>query len=253
MAFLAVAAICACSALESQAQPAPPNDNLTNAQVIIGVSGSEQGTNLNATVETGEIFPIVTPAGPVIPQSTIWYAWTAPITTEIDFNTRNSTDANGQPLDTTLGVYVAKNNVLSYANLVQVAGNVDDPSGGVTSRVDFQANLGTTYYIQVGSMLDTNDNLGQGFPDLNWAPSLVAGGFGFSTPVFLMSSMENFIPDDSSNSIAPSLFGKAGGTANARITVSRTGGNVGRCEVTLNVTPGSYTNFYFTNYVITNI
>jgi len=41
MAFLAVAAICACSALESQAQPAPPNDNLTNAQVIIGVSGSE--------------------------------------------------------------------------------------------------------------------------------------------------------------------------------------------------------------------
>jgi uncharacterized delta-60 repeat protein len=82
---------------------------------------------------------------------------------------------------------------------------------------------------------------------------LVAGGFGFSTPVFQMSSMENYVADDSSNSVAPSLYGLPGGSANARITVSRTGGNVGRCEVTLNVAPGNYTNFYATNYLITNI
>jgi uncharacterized delta-60 repeat protein/uncharacterized repeat protein (TIGR01451 family) len=244
-----VAAVCAGSALESMAQPAPPNDNLTNAQVILGVSGTVQGTNISATVEPGEPAPV-----PGIPaQSTIWYVWTAPISAEIDFNTRGSTDPDGLPLDTTLGVYVLAGKTLNDASLVQVAGNVEDPSGGVTSRVDFNATLGTTYFIQVGSIFDTNNGFSQGYPDLNWAPSIVAGGFGFSAPVFQMSSMENYIPDDSSNSIAPSLFGLPAGSANARITVSRTGGNVGRCEVTLNVLPGTYTNYYFTNYVITNL
>jgi hypothetical protein len=101
MALWAVAVICVGSALETKAQPAPPNDYLTNAQVILGVSGSVQGTNINATVETGE--PAPTTNGPA--QSTIWYVWTAPISTAIDFNTRNSTDPDGLPLDTTLGVY----------------------------------------------------------------------------------------------------------------------------------------------------
>jgi uncharacterized delta-60 repeat protein/uncharacterized repeat protein (TIGR01451 family) len=248
MALWAVAAICLGSARDGKAQPAPPNDNLTNAQVILGVSGSVQGTNISATVEAGEPAPVTgVPA-----QSTIWYVWTAPITTEIDFNTRNSTDSpEGQPLNTTLAVYVVKGNRLSDANLLQVVGNEDDPSGGVTSRVDFQAVLGTTYYIQVGSTIGP-DGSGQGFPNLNWAPSLVGGGFGFSTSTFFMSSMENWVVDDISNSVAPSLYGLPAGSANARITVSRTGGNVGRCEVTLNVEPLLYTNIYTTNYYITN-
>jgi uncharacterized delta-60 repeat protein/uncharacterized repeat protein (TIGR01451 family) len=248
VALWAAAAVCVGSALESQAQPAPPNDNLTNAQVILGPSGNVQGTNISATAETGEPAPV-----PGVPaQSTIWYVWTAPVTGEIDFNTRNSTDPSGVPLDTTLAVYTLKGTNLTYAAMTQVTGNEDDPSGGVTSRVDFQATRGTAYYIQVGSTTNTGDGYGQGYPYLNWAPSLVAGGFGFSTPIFLMSSMENWLPDNSSNSITPSLYGFPEGTANARITVTRTGGYTGRCEVTLNVGPGTYTNTYVTNYYITN-
>src|SRR5579862_6924150 len=97
----AVAAFCGASALETQAQPAPPNDNLTNSQVILGVTGSLQATNISATVEAGEPAPVKgVPA-----QSTIWYVWTAPTTTTMDFNTRNSTDHDGLPLDTMLGIY----------------------------------------------------------------------------------------------------------------------------------------------------
>ncbi len=246
---LGVAAVlCAGSALVSMAQPAPPNDNLTNAQVILGPNGNVQGTNLSATVAPGEPPPV-----PGVPaQSTIWYVWTAPISATIDFNTRNSTDPDGLPLPTTLAVYQLAFPPLSFANLIQIAGNELDPSGGVTSRVDFQANRGTTYYIQVGSSLDTNDDESQGYPYLNWQPSLVGGNFGFSTPVFFMSSMENFLPDND-GTITPSLYGLPPGSANARITVSRTGGNVGRCEVTLNVSPGIYTNIYETNLYITNV
>ena len=250
-ALWAVMAFCGGGALESQAQIPPPNDNITNAQVILGSSGSAQGTNLNATAQIGEPAVAGVPA-----QSTIWYVWTAPFTTEIDFNTRNSTDPGGLPLSTMLAVYTVKGTNLSISNLTQVAGNQEDPSGGVTSRVDFPVTLGKTYLIQVGSTTNTSDGYGQGYTVLNWGPSLMAGGFGFSTSIFYMSSLENYLPYealDPNLSTVPSLFGFPEGTANARITVSRTGGNVGRCEVTLNVGQSFYTNTYETNYVGTNI
>jgi uncharacterized repeat protein (TIGR01451 family)/uncharacterized delta-60 repeat protein len=249
-AIWAVAAFCGGSALESQAQPAPPNDNLTNAQVIQGISGSLQATNISATVETGEPGP----AG-VTAQSTIWYVWTAPITMNVDFNTRNSTDPAGLPLDTMLGVYTNTiGDPLGVATLGPVAGNVDDPSGGVTSRVDFQAIQGTAYYIQVGSTTNSGDGYGQGRPHLNWGTSLVAGGFGFSTSTFLMSSLENWLIDEEvDGDISPSLYGLGQGTANARITVTRTGGAVGRCQIDVTLSPVYYTNLYETNYLITNI
>ena len=160
-----VTAICVGGALVSMAQPAPPNDNLTNAQVILGPSGTALGTNISATAQRGELPPV-----PGVPaQSTIWYVWTAPTSLAIDFNTRNSTDPSGAPLDTTLAVYALKNpgGPLSFANLGQIVANEDDPSGGVTSRVDFNANQGTTYYIQVGSVVNTNDNESQGYVTLN--------------------------------------------------------------------------------------
>ena len=121
------------SALESRAQIPPPNDNLTNAQGLVGLSGSVQGNNLNATVQTGEPAPVVgVPA-----QSTIWYTWTAPITVVMDFNTRGSTDPDGLPLETTLAVYESFASPPTPARLIKIVGNQDDPSGGVTSRVDF--------------------------------------------------------------------------------------------------------------------
>src|SRR3984957_14531691 len=248
----ALAAICGMTALESQAQPAPPNDNLTNAQVILGTTGSLQATNISATVETGEPAPL-----PGVPaQSTIWYVWTAPITGAFDFNTRNSTTPGGLPLDTMLAVYTnTVGDPLSYATLGEVVGNEADPSGGVTSRVDFEAFQGTAYYIQVGATTnDPSDGYGQGYPHLNWNSSLLAGRFAFSQPTFFMSSFENWLFDDEpDNSIGPSLFGPGEGSPNARIEVRRLGGAVGRSEVDVTLSPVFYTNLYQTNYIITNI
>ncbi len=249
-ALCALVAFCGGSALDSHAQPAPPNDNLVNAQAILGISGSVEVTNTSATVEAGEPPPV-----PGVPaQSTVWFVWTAPISTTIDFNTRNSTDADGFPLETMLGVYTnATGDPLLVTNLGEIAGNEEDPSGGLTSRVDFFAQQGTVYYIQVGSLTNSGDGLKQGFVHLNWGGSLVAGGFGFTTPIFYMSSMENWLPDaDPAVTIGPSLFGLPEGSANARFTVVRSGPSVGRCQVNVTLTPALYTNLYQTNYYITN-
>ena len=52
-ALIAGTVFCAGMALESQGQPAPSNDNLTNCQPLVGISGGVQGTNLYATAEKG--------------------------------------------------------------------------------------------------------------------------------------------------------------------------------------------------------
>src|SRR5208282_5513891 len=64
-------------ALDALAQ-APPNDDLASAQAIDGFSGVVYGDNLNATAQTNEPPPYINPA-----QASIWYLWTAPITTRM--------------------------------------------------------------------------------------------------------------------------------------------------------------------------
>jgi uncharacterized delta-60 repeat protein/uncharacterized repeat protein (TIGR01451 family) len=238
-------------ATDVRAQPAPPNDNLTNAAGINGSTGSIEGTNLYATMETSEPAPYGAGAS-------IWYLWIAPITTTMDFNTRNSTDpSTGEDLNTVLGVYALKSGTnVAYTNLTVLATNEEDPSGGVTSRVDVPVAVGQIYLIQVlGSPNDpTGTNAyAQGKTDLNWSPSLVAGNFGFSTSTYFAGEFDDeIILDYEPNSIDQSLANKEG-TNNIRITVTRQGGSTGKCQVTLTVTNLTYFNEFITNYTITNI
>ena len=48
----------------------PPNDNFADAITLTGVSGTESGHNLGATIEPGEVYGTLA--------SSIWYRWTAP-------------------------------------------------------------------------------------------------------------------------------------------------------------------------------
>ena len=115
------------SAQKASAQIPPPNDNLTNAQPLLGPTGTVIGTNINATAQSNEPPPF--PGNPA--QASIWYLWTAPYNTTIDFNTRGSVDPNtGNQLDTVLAVYQLTGTPLAFSNLTLVANNDDDPSGG---------------------------------------------------------------------------------------------------------------------------
>ena len=229
------------------AQPAAPNDNLAGAQAIYGADGTVTGTNVNATIESGEPDPDAAGAS-------IWYVWTAPYTTTIDFNTRGSTDPNtGDPLDTVLAVYSLRSGAtLAYSSLRGLATNDDDPSGGVTSRVDVPVTVGSVYLIQVlGST--SSGPAAQGHVVLNWQPSMVGGNFGFSTASYFAGEFDDYIYlDYEPDSIDPSLHNQEG-NPNIRITVTRQGGYTGKCEVTLGVTNLEYTNFYVTNITITNV
>ncbi len=244
------AAFCAGTTMNVHAQPAPSNDNLANAQGISGSIGTISGPNLYATNQTGE--PTPDGAG-----ASIWYVWTAPITTTIDFSTRGSTDpVTGDPLDTVLAVYTLTSGTnVTYANLTQVALNDDDPSGGVTSRVDFPVTVGQTYYIQaLGSPNNPTGTYAyaEGNIELSWSSSLVGGTFGFSAPNYFAGEFDDYIlVSYEPNSIDQSLANKSG-DPNVRITVTRQGGFTGKCQVTFSLTNVTYTNLFQTNYTGTN-
>jgi uncharacterized repeat protein (TIGR01451 family)/uncharacterized delta-60 repeat protein len=260
-ALCAVMAFCLGSATDVLGQPGPLNTNLANARGIFGSSGTIYGTNLGVTLQTQADAPA---ADPFTNQYSIWYSWTAPITTTIEFNTRGSTDPNGKPLDTVLAVYTLKpgattvtlaNLELAPATLPLVATNDNDPNPAypLTSRVDFPVTLGTQYFIQVdGGRGNTPGTNAQGYVTLNWESSLVAGGFGFAATYFAFGSLEDYLIDND-GTISPSLYGIPAGSGNARVTVTRSGGYTGKCELTLMPTNNFYTNYYYTNWIITNI
>ena len=200
-------AFCAGSAMETHAQAIPPpNDDLTNAQGIINASGSALGTNLYATAESGE--PAPTTGNPA--QASIWYTWTAPYTTEMDFSTSGSTETNGNPLLTVMAVYtLTPGTDLAFANLNLVArdGAYNPASGETTSRVHFFVTFGTTYIIQVdGALNKTTGTNDRGIVNLNWNPSVASGTFAFSSTVYAVGQNESgFAPNGSNPGILDSI------------------------------------------------
>lgn len=112
----------------------PPNDDFTNRIHLVGSSVAAEGTNLNASQETGEPNHAGKPA-----TRSVWWSWTAPQSGPVTIST------SGSSIDTLLSVYAGA----TVANLVPVANNDDDPDGGSTSRVTFRAEAGTEYQIAV--------------------------------------------------------------------------------------------------------
>jgi uncharacterized repeat protein (TIGR01451 family)/uncharacterized delta-60 repeat protein len=253
MPLCLAAAFYAGTAGDVQAQPAAANSVLANAQVIFGPTGRVTGTNVNATLESSQSVFGAFAGAP------IWYEWTAPYTATIDFSTRGSTDPlTGDPLDTVLIVWALTNSSLAFSNLSLQTFNEDDPSGGVTSRVDFPVIEGSNYLIEVlGSTNNPTSTYkyAEGHVVLNWAPSLVGGTFAFSTPVYFAGEYDDYLAfnlDYEPNSIDQSLANPQG-DPNIRVTVSRQGGFTGKCHVTLSMTNVTYTNLFQTNYQGTNI
>jgi uncharacterized repeat protein (TIGR03803 family) len=112
---------------------AATNDNFSNAQVLIGASGTTSGDNIGATKQAGEPDHAGNAGG-----SSVWYRWTAPSTGQFFFNT------SGSDFDTLLAVYTG-NNVNS---LTPITSN-DDANFDLTSAVSILATSGTVYRVAV--------------------------------------------------------------------------------------------------------
>lgn len=113
--------------------PAPDNDDFADAIEISGDSGQVSGTSAAATAEADEDCLGDENCG------TVWWKWTANEDCAVAFETL------GSNFDTTLGVYVGN----AVDDLKGIADN-DDYYADYTSRVEFDATAGTTYYIAVG-------------------------------------------------------------------------------------------------------
>ena len=126
----------------------PTNDNFADAITLSGKAGSVEGKNINATSEA-----IDDSLG--FGLATVWWKWTASSSATMQF------DTFGSEFDTMLGIYV-----LDDGTLTEVAFNDEDEYGEIEygeSRVKFNANAGTTYYIGISGYSDD-----QGFITLSW-------------------------------------------------------------------------------------
>ena len=113
----------------------PSNDDFADAATIPGDSATVAGTNAEATAEPGE--PNHDDDTPV---ASVWYRWTP----SADYET--TIDLCGSNYDSILAVYTGS----ALGSLTRVASNDDSSSCTVAqSRVEFEADGGTTYWIAV--------------------------------------------------------------------------------------------------------
>ncbi len=227
VAPLVVAAFLALWTLPAQAQVTntpPPNDNFTNAQVLVGETGVVPGDNTGATLQVGETNVLAgVPVG-----ASIWYKWTATNDGTYTFDTSASL------IDTVMGVFTGTN----VAALTTLAAN-DDFGGTFQSSVSFVATNGGTYYIGVYgwdfALFGGELQMGKIF--LHWAAgspltaAVKAGDFHFTRTVFPISEYDSFAP---TAAYMDAMVGRA--------TVTRSGGSAGRVYVGYSITNSYYTN-----------
>jgi hypothetical protein len=128
----------------------PANDNLEDAQVIAGRSGTVAGTDAFATLEPDERRPR---------ENTVWYSWTAPRTESVRFEIDRETVTH----DTFLSVFEGT----SIDTLDPLKDNDDFLSQA--SGLSIQAKAGTTYLVRVSGLCCSE----MGEFDLDWYPGTI--------------------------------------------------------------------------------
>ena len=121
----------------------PANDDVVDAGILAGPSGSVAGSNVSATGELGEV------SGSCHADSqlnSVWWSWTAPVSGSF------VVDTFGSGFDTTLAVY--SGSVLP--TLAEELGCNDDSGDGLQSSVSVEVTAGVSYLIRVdGSNANT--------------------------------------------------------------------------------------------------
>jgi len=154
----------------------PANDNFTSAVAIVGRSGFVAGSNAGATAEVSEPRHAGASGG-----ASVWWRWTSPASGSVVFSTI------GSHFDTVMAVYVGE----TMESLVVTAENNDDVPAdldpiiigavfGHQSRVEFEAEAGTTYRIAVdgaGAVAATDEVI------LSWVQGLTNDDFDDATGI----------------------------------------------------------------------
>ncbi len=135
MVLAAASLSAAALALPSVATAAPANDNFASPQVLTGTSTSASGTTVGASREPNE------PSHFVSGNGSVWYSWTAPVSSNVRLNVCTSQNA------TAVLVYTGS----SLASLSPVETTPDSNCGGFngSDKESFHATAGTTYRIVV--------------------------------------------------------------------------------------------------------
>jgi hypothetical protein len=111
----------------------PTNDNFASAGTLSGSTVSANGTNLNATKESGEPNHGGDAGG-----KSVWWNWMAPSSGNVII------DTSGSNFDTTLGVYTG-----SAVNALTTIASDNNSGPNLTSRVAFAVTAGVLYHIAV--------------------------------------------------------------------------------------------------------
>ena len=138
----------------SATPPPPDNDNIANATVLDPSASTRtvSGTNVEATFEEGE--SLLADDLWAATQTSVWYSLVAPAgMVEID--------TEGSDLDTVLAVFQF-DSISGFSGSQLIVLN-DDRDGATTSKLAFQADGTTTYYIAVSGFSGSSGNF-----ELNW-------------------------------------------------------------------------------------
>lgn len=138
---------------------APANDNLADAILLAGTSGSITGDTTEATIETSEYF---------YGYHSVWYQWSNPGRKSVVATFTTCDD--GEIWDSILNVVSADTTAPTFADLTGVAGN--DDACGLRSKVGFVAEPGVTYWIRLSGYQDWSF----GSFTLAWSTSAVISG-----------------------------------------------------------------------------
>ena len=124
--------------LPVQAFIRPPNDSFARATPLASSISETTGTNKRASLEAGE--------QAIMFESqithTVWYTWQPTRSGQANL------DTFGSEFDTTLAAYTGD----SIDTLNLVASNDDASSDGFTSAIQFDAEEGQKYYLQIGGV-----------------------------------------------------------------------------------------------------
>jgi hypothetical protein len=143
----------------------PANDNFASAVVLAPDTGTWNGTNVGATVESGEPIHVYLPSN-----ASIWFQWTATLDGYF------TVDTFGSNFDTALAMYTGT----SVDALTWIAANIDAGGTDQSELLNIPVTAGTTYHVALDGFWGQT-----GLVTLNW---LFAEQFDFEPPVITLWS-----------------------------------------------------------------